>query len=46
MWYPYRYLIAGRTQWEVMWVDPKDHARPARFSRKGAGAQGRPARRL
>jgi hypothetical protein len=21
MWYPYRYLIAGRSQWEVMWFD-------------------------
>ena len=22
MWYPYRYLIAGRSKWEVMWIDP------------------------
>ena len=22
MWYPYRYLIAGRSKWEVIWFDP------------------------
>jgi hypothetical protein len=22
MWHPYRYLIAGRTKWEVIWIDP------------------------
>ena len=22
MWYAYRYLIAGRSKWEVIWFDP------------------------
>ena len=34
MWYPYRYLIAGRTQWEVMWVDPKIMPDPRAFLEK------------
>jgi hypothetical protein len=31
MWHPYRYLIAGRSKWEVMWVDPAIIPDPRRW---------------
>ena len=29
MWYPYRYLIAGRSKWEMIWSDPDVVVDPA-----------------
>lgn len=31
MWYPYRYLIAGRSKWEVVWFDPSIIADPRAY---------------